>query len=77
MVKYNLLPCPFCGHEAEFEKLGSPRRSMIVACTNCGCRLESGDVFGLTSSSGLAWNSRLTHCANRSFAKKPKKVLVK
>jgi predicted RNA-binding Zn-ribbon protein involved in translation (DUF1610 family) len=49
-----LLPCPFCGGEATIERKGSVRQSNIVACTECGCRLESGDVFNPAS----RWNSR-------------------
>ena len=54
-----LLGCPFCGAEAEVERKGSAGASMIIACTNCGCRMESGDVYGLTEPSSWAWNRRL------------------
>ena len=53
-----LLPCPFCGEEAEIERPGTARQSMIVACTNCGCRVESGDVCGLTLPESWKWNLR-------------------
>jgi len=53
-----LLPCPFCGAEAEIERRGSQRASMIIACTNCGCRVESGDVVGLTEPKVYRWNRR-------------------
>lgn len=49
-----LLPCPFCGGEAEFERIGDRRQSTIIACLECGCRLESGETF----SHGGAWNTR-------------------
>ena len=59
MNKLYLLPCPFCGDaNPEVERLGTARQSMIVVCTNCGCRMESGDVTGLTKDSNLAWNRR-------------------
>jgi len=53
-----LKPCPFCGGEATIERKGTARQSMIIACTNCGGRHESGDVVGLTPSSRYAWNNR-------------------
>lgn len=48
-------PCPFCGGEAEFERVGTPRQSCIVACRNCGARHESSDE---NERSGSSWNSR-------------------
>lgn len=50
-----LKPCPFCGGEAAFERLGDRRQSTIVACQWCGARLESGETFD----HGAAWNSRV------------------
>lgn len=50
-----LLPCPFCGGEAEFERTGTNLRSCIVACENCGGRHESSDV---DERSGTSWNRR-------------------
>lgn len=52
--KVNLKPCPFCGGEAEIERSGTPRVSTIYACTNCGCRLETGETFN----HGGLWNDR-------------------
>ena len=49
-----LLPCPFCGGEAEVERSGTNRRSHIIACTDCGCRLETGETWN----AGSAWNTR-------------------
>ena len=49
-----LKPCPFCGGEAEIERHGGRRFSTIVACIECGCRLESGEVHTW----GSAWNTR-------------------
>jgi ribosomal protein L37AE/L43A len=49
-----LLPCPFCGEEAEIERLGDRRQSTIYACTCCGCRLETGEEWG----HGRDWNAR-------------------
>lgn len=50
-----LLPCPFCGGRAEFERTGTPRHSCIVRCTNCGCSHESSDE---NDESGESWNRR-------------------
>jgi len=47
-----------CGKEAEIERPGTARQSMIIVCTNCGCRMESGDVVGLTPPEQYAWNVR-------------------
>lgn len=49
-----LKPCPFCGGKAIIERHGTTRQSMIYACTNCGCRLECGDIFRV----GHSWNTR-------------------
>ena len=54
----NLKPCPFCGGEAELLRNGTARQSRIVQCTDCGCRLESGDVDGMTPDDRMAWNVR-------------------
>ena len=54
MSDTKLKPCPFCGCDAEFERIGTPRVSCIVSCTECGARLESGESFG----SGNQWNTR-------------------
>ena len=51
-----LLPCPFCGGEAEFERLGTSRCSSIVVCQNCGCRVEANEVGDFN---GDHWNRRL------------------
>lgn len=53
-----LKPCPFCGGEAEIERKGSIRASMIIACLDCGARVESGDVYGLTKPESYKWNTR-------------------
>ena len=49
-----LLPCPFCGGEAEIVRLGDRRRSTQYNCTMCGCFLETGEDWG----HGTAWNRR-------------------
>lgn len=49
-----LLPCPFCGGEAEIERIGDRRQSTIYICTNCGCSLETGEEFN----HGQQWNAR-------------------
>lgn len=49
-----LLPCPFCGGEAEIERLGDRRQSTQYSCTECGCFLETGEEWG----HGTEWNRR-------------------
>lgn len=49
-----LAPCPFCGAKAEYERLGTHRTSCVIACTMCGCNLETGETFNC----GTAWNTR-------------------
>lgn len=60
MSLVDLAPCPFCGGYAEFERMGGPRHSCIVACVECGCRLETNEVW---PNSGKQWNRRVTPCA--------------
>jgi len=48
-----LKPCPFCGGEAEIERVGNMRQSQIYSCTNCGCFLETGEIGGVNK-----WNTR-------------------
>lgn len=50
----DLLPCPFCGGEAEIEQYGDRRKSTIYACLWCSCKLETGEEWG----HGTAWNTR-------------------
>lgn len=47
--------CPFCGGEADFERIGTRQQSCIVTCNECGARHESGD----TLDSGRSWNLRV------------------
>jgi Lar family restriction alleviation protein len=54
-MSIELKPCPFCGHEAEFERLGDRRQSCIVACTGCGARHESSDEG---EHNGKSWDRR-------------------
>lgn len=49
-----LLPCPFCGSDAEVAQVGSARQSTIYRCTHCSCSLETGEVFNI----GQQWNER-------------------
>lgn len=54
MSSVDLLPCPFCGGKAAIERPGTARQSCIVACEDCGCRLETGEVWNM----GERWNTR-------------------
>jgi hypothetical protein len=49
-----LLPCPFCGGEAEIERYGTHRYSTKYQCTECGCELETGEEWD----HGKRWNER-------------------
>lgn len=51
----DLLPCPLCEGEAEFERMGTGRVSCIIACTDCGLKLETGESGAMC---GRSWNSR-------------------
>jgi hypothetical protein len=53
-----LKPCPFCGSPAEIERKGTARASMCIVCTSCGCRVETGEVFGMTKPEHYRWNVR-------------------
>jgi len=50
-----LKPCPFCGGAAHFERMGDRRQSCIVACEDCGARLESNEEGDFC---GGRWNTR-------------------
>jgi Lar family restriction alleviation protein len=50
-----LKPCPFCGGEAEFHRIGDRRFSTTIGCTNCGAMIETGETFN----HGRAWNTRV------------------
>lgn len=50
-----LKPCPFCGGEPEIERMGTPRVSMIITCTDCGASVESGEEW---ISEHCKWNTR-------------------
>ena len=53
-MSIKLLPCPFCGDEAEIERLGDHSRSTIYRCTSCGASLETGEEWD----HGKDWNKR-------------------
>lgn len=55
-----LLPCPFCGSRAEYERIGTTLVSCIVVCTDCSCRLETGETWN----SGHRWNERASGPTN-------------
>lgn len=49
-------PCPFCGGSPEYERVGTARQSMIIACQDCGAKVESNDVAGLMAVEEYRWN---------------------
>ncbi len=52
----NLLPCPFCGGTPEIIRMGTPRQSSQIGCTECGALLESNENEWST---GTNWNRRV------------------
>jgi len=50
-----LKPCPFCGGDAEVQRRGTNRVSMIIGCTDCSCTLETGETWIDENSQ---WNNR-------------------
>ncbi len=59
-----LKPCPFCGSEAEFGRLGTRRQSCQVNCTMCNTHHESPDEDEM---SGMSWNRREVSEATREI----------
>jgi len=51
-----LLPCPFCGGSATIEQTGTSRRFSIIACEDCGARVEANESALQT---GQQWNRRV------------------
>lgn len=49
-----LLPCPFCGGEAEIIRFGNRRQSTQYSCNQCGCHLETNEE----RDHGTRWNER-------------------
>jgi Lar family restriction alleviation protein len=54
MQSETLLPCPFCGRQAEIERYGDFRQSTVYRCTFCGCKLETSEERDY----GRDWNTR-------------------
>lgn len=54
IAENDLLPCPFCGGKAGYERMGTARQSCIISCDSCACTLETGEVW----SCGQRWNTR-------------------
>lgn len=67
IVQGELLPCPFCGNEAELIEKGNnytKKRFITIKCTNKDCRAEMtngairNDMNWLRGISTDAWNKR-------------------
>lgn len=56
MSALQLIPCPFCATpDPEMVRSGNSRRSCIIACTFCGCTLETNEE---DEHCGELWNER-------------------
>lgn len=55
-----LLPCPFCGGEAEIERHGCTKFLTVYRCQDCGCSLETSETFN----HGREWNARAVPAAD-------------
>ena len=65
MNDVKLKPCPFCYGMADIIRMGTARVSMIIACEDCGCRLETNETW---IDDDCQWNRRPEfRSANRSF----------
>jgi Lar family restriction alleviation protein len=58
-----LLPCPFCGEDAEYETTTDPKESCnCVMCPDCDYSLMTGPVgigwYGTKKEAAAAWNRR-------------------
>lgn len=62
-----LLPCPFCGGRASYDRVGTARQSCIISCDSCGCTLETGEVW----SCGQRWNQRHLGAVTRDDIEEP------
>ena len=57
---YKLLPCPFCGGEAQFSRgfdYGENGAIRWVSCTRCGAMTRSG-LHKTEAYAALVWNTR-------------------
>jgi Lar family restriction alleviation protein len=57
--RVELLPCPFCGGEAELNDLGDPQDDSFVSCTRPKCEVQQ--IARFTPEAAIAaWNTRPT-----------------
>lgn len=54
--KEELKLCPFCGGKANIERMGTNRLSMIITCKDCGCTLETNEIW---IDKNISWNKRV------------------
>lgn len=51
-----LKPCPFCGGDAQMDRMGTNKVSMQISCGYCGAYMESGETWIDENSN---WNQRV------------------
>lgn len=51
-----LKPCPFCGGDAQIDRMGTNKVSMQISCGYCGAYMESGENWIDENSN---WNQRV------------------
>lgn len=58
MSELKLLPCPFCGGEAELMIFNSEYETVTVGCTNEDCDITMGKAFFTDEEAIEHWNRR-------------------
>lgn len=59
-IKYNLLPCPFCGGKADLMIFNADFGTVTVYCTNEDCDITMGKAFFTDEEAVAHWNRRVS-----------------
>ncbi len=58
----DILPCPFCGCDAEFDECEHTEPLFCIECPDCDFSLLNGPVgigwFGTKEDAAISWNRR-------------------